>query len=429
MPTPVWTQLNCYKVLRVDPEASPSEISAAYRSRSKESHPDVGGSHEAQVQVNLAYEVLSDPVQRQQHDKYWAVWSEATRMSEASWRPRRRAAHWPASSHGPATASAVGDQWTRSAPPPPRHEQHTPPPRPPRSPFESLYQRVQAQVDREAQAILAERPRLHAERASSFANRFEAARSSRSSLLAFAVLASLAAMVGSIAGVHWVWILAMLTWVALANSSGSVVLGATNIGLRDTRWREKAVAAAAADVDRELNKGIELLRTNLGNVASLQALLSRSSTFDDSEEQVARRIAGALFLMGYQPLTYDPDGRMLLFSAGEEKILVRYRHRSGAETNISYVKRMANSMRVLGVARGYLFCTPGLSANGAKLARQCRITWYSLETMNRWVQETCSSSYAGPAGDILSALSNLLSFLGRISISIPQRASSTYRRR
>jgi len=31
----------------------------------------MGGSHEQQVKVNLTYEILSDPLLREQHDRYW----------------------------------------------------------------------------------------------------------------------------------------------------------------------------------------------------------------------------------------------------------------------------------------------------------------------------------------------------------------------
>jgi hypothetical protein len=48
--------------------------------------------------------------------------------------------------------------------------------------------------------------------------------------------------------------------------------------------------------------------------------------------------------MGYLPIHYDGKSRILVFSDGEEKIIVRFRHRPGAPTNISYAKDMARAM-------------------------------------------------------------------------------------
>jgi curved DNA-binding protein CbpA len=416
MPAPAWTQLNCYQVLRVHSSASPTDVKAAYRARSKETHPDFGGSHEAQVQVNLAYEVLSDPIQRQQHDRYWAAFSASA---------QRAAPPYQAPSYAPPPPRE------HPGAPPPRYERPKgPPPPPPRkSAFESLYNRVRADLDREEQSILARRQQLNAQRADVFVKKFESARSSRNTYFGAAALATVIAFIASVAGTHWLWLGAAIAWVAFSNSSRAVQLGSRQVPIGEARWRERVTEAAHADVEREIRQRIEKLRANLANVASLQSLLSGASTFDDSEEQVARRIAGALFLMGYQPTVYDREGRMLLFSDGDEKILVRYRHRSGAETNVAYVRKVVESMRAQGVLRGFLFCTPGLSHNGAQLARQHRITWYSLETMNSWIDETCRGSYAGPGGNIINSLSSLIAFLGQISIPIPQRSSYSYRRR
>ena len=69
-----------YKVLGVDPEASPDEIKRAYRARARDYHPDLlGGVSEAVrrlaeeklKEVNRANEVLSDPEKRQQYHAEW----------------------------------------------------------------------------------------------------------------------------------------------------------------------------------------------------------------------------------------------------------------------------------------------------------------------------------------------------------------------
>ena len=65
---------NYYALLRVSPEASTEEIHAAYRSVSKEYHPDrhLGDENMEKLFKNIltAYEVLSDPDKRAIYDRF-----------------------------------------------------------------------------------------------------------------------------------------------------------------------------------------------------------------------------------------------------------------------------------------------------------------------------------------------------------------------
>jgi curved DNA-binding protein CbpA len=64
-------QRDYYKVLQVDPEASPDVITAAYRTLAKRFHPetDLTGVHEIRLaELNRAYGVLRDPIARQRYD-------------------------------------------------------------------------------------------------------------------------------------------------------------------------------------------------------------------------------------------------------------------------------------------------------------------------------------------------------------------------
>jgi curved DNA-binding protein CbpA len=78
MPSSQWKQFNCYDVLAVLPTASPQEIRTAYKQAGLRHHPDRGGSHEAQVRVNIAYEVLFNPIERQAHDIHWSIYRFAS---------------------------------------------------------------------------------------------------------------------------------------------------------------------------------------------------------------------------------------------------------------------------------------------------------------------------------------------------------------
>ena len=64
-------QRDYYKVLQVDPEASPEVITAAYKTLAKRFHPetDLTGVHEIRLaELNRAYGVLRDPAARQRYD-------------------------------------------------------------------------------------------------------------------------------------------------------------------------------------------------------------------------------------------------------------------------------------------------------------------------------------------------------------------------
>lgn len=64
---------NAYHVLGVENTATTAEIRAAYKRRVRDAHPDRhGGSetaHERFLELQAAYELLSDPQRREAHDR------------------------------------------------------------------------------------------------------------------------------------------------------------------------------------------------------------------------------------------------------------------------------------------------------------------------------------------------------------------------
>lgn len=60
---------NYYLVLGIEPDATQEQIKSAYRSKAKQSHPDIhGGDCEPFRDVQEAYEILSDPACRRAYD-------------------------------------------------------------------------------------------------------------------------------------------------------------------------------------------------------------------------------------------------------------------------------------------------------------------------------------------------------------------------
>jgi molecular chaperone DnaJ len=76
--------MNCYKILEVDRSASPEVIKKAYKTLCLKYHPDRYDEKKQAwatwklQQLNQAYEILSNPRERQKYDREhfnpWIVW-------------------------------------------------------------------------------------------------------------------------------------------------------------------------------------------------------------------------------------------------------------------------------------------------------------------------------------------------------------------
>ena len=60
---------NLYKELGLKKNASNSEIKSSYRSLVKQHHPDAGGEKERFLAIQNAWEILNDPIKKEQYDK------------------------------------------------------------------------------------------------------------------------------------------------------------------------------------------------------------------------------------------------------------------------------------------------------------------------------------------------------------------------
>lgn len=92
------TELDYYGILQVHPRAEKEVIDAAYRKLAGKYHPDVNRSPDAaekMKQINIAYEVLSDPVRRAEHDAARDVAASPGTTPHAATRSHHRARVWP----------------------------------------------------------------------------------------------------------------------------------------------------------------------------------------------------------------------------------------------------------------------------------------------------------------------------------------------
>lgn len=86
-----------YDNLRVTRNAPPEVIRAAYKSLSQKFHPDRNPGDPTATRtfqiINIAYEVLSDPVRRAEHDDWIAAEEAAQQPPSPDWRETSRSPH------------------------------------------------------------------------------------------------------------------------------------------------------------------------------------------------------------------------------------------------------------------------------------------------------------------------------------------------
>lgn len=401
-----WEQFNCYKILEILPTASPQEIKSAWKQSSFKHHPDKGGSNDMQVKVNIAYEILSDPISRQAHDIFWSV--RATGYSRQTSESQKR--NTTATSNSRSESNSNQHSYNEAK----------------YSFLNALRTKIIQETEREKNRIWGELEKRKTSYKEKFLNEISIKR--RNVFLSFLAAIGLWFSASYISGcLFYVAIILavsffynLLTGIAVGEKIFSFFVSEKEI----TKFSDGFAKTSCEDDVQKLSKYQTFL-------AILTDLILRSSSYDDSEEQIARRLTATFFLMGYVPYSYNSEDRVIVFEAGEDKVIVRFRHRSGIATNITFVEKLVNRMQAERISRGFLFCSPGLSGNAATYANSHSIKWYTLETMNQWITQVFRSDYGGPSGNIFTHLDNLGSFLSKISLKLPGSSSSyrKYRRR
>lgn len=505
---------DCYKILSISRTATPQEIRNAYLKKSKEHHPDVGGSNEQQVRVNIAYSILSNPLEREQHDRYWNnVYNEEHTTKSNS----KHSGHYSKQSRVSSIqqlfnrVASVFDQaltnlknekekWIKTKVSTYKNKIFQW-----RQEQENLFQQKRVKFEDKFIKMRDKQIGLYKYNIAKNNTRYLRKSKFKKPLFYFAIILSIVTLVFLIpsvyilifsiepwlkiftilitvtaffmTGIFWFWhIVNSLTIIdfnfisindpnyhkrikkvlfnkflnkgilvenqkILAGDSDGVSkihkilhnkllektinINGEKISYSINEWLNKIIDIARQEAEStfyEKEKNIKLKRERyLQYVAEIDNLAGRSTTFDTSEEQVARRIAVTFFLMGYLPVHYNNQTRVLVFNDGTENIIIRFRHRPGNPTNISYVKDMKRIMLASNSKRGFLFCSPGLSQNAAQYSQDNGITWYSLEAMNKWIDNVLSSDYFGPAGNILNHTDTMIMFLRQITLTLKNK--------
>ena len=389
-----YQQFNCYKVLNIsDYFCDPQEIKSAYRRISLQVHPDVGGSIEAQIKVNLAYEILRDPIERQAHDIFWKI----------NQKPEAKNSYQKDNKPSNHNSSHSRDQKSE--------------------PLSGLRKRFFEEISLTKSIILKDEDRRYQLHKIKYEKLFTDSKK----LIVFQFLGLIISTI--LAFSSQLIILYLITlfcaWGIFNKLNGISIEGRT-FSIFDSSALKKIQDHAKQSAKNSCESDVKNLDSYLGGLASLSELLIRSSNFDDSEEQVARRLTAAFFIMGYSPVEYYIDGRILVFTDGEEKIVVRFRHRMGQALNITYVEKLVSFMKFSKASKGFIFCSPGLSGNAALYAYKCGVKAYSLEEMNIWIENVLTSNYSGPPGKIIDNIEKLKSFFSKFSFRV---SGPSYRRR
>lgn len=386
----LWEQFNCYKELEISPAASLQEIRRARNEASSRHHPDRGGAHEAQIRINIAYQVLSNPITRQSHDIHWRIY-EPRRFSPVTI-PNGRA------------LQRVTESESLARP----------------EPLDGFRRRVYSEVEKQKEKIWGDLTNRKQKNEAEFLLRYS--NHCRRAIIIFLALIAVCALalyyfafwVGAI--ILACFCLSTLLPIKIADRGFSIIDPNAVYNLQEHAY-EFAKQSCAADLKK--------VEAHLSSLASISQLLSRPSTSDDSEEQIARRLTVSFFLMGYIPLLFDRPSRTLTLTDGNEIIMARFRHRDGKPTNVSYVERLVGLMTKQGVSRGFLFCSSGVSNNADDYARKNNVIWYHLDSMNEWIDQVLLSNYSGPSGEVLDSLDNLQKFIGYLSPEFTTRVHTT----
>jgi hypothetical protein len=377
-----WREFNCYEVLGVSEDATPAEIRAAYREATRRAHPDRGGSHDAQVKVNLAFEVLSGGL-RGEHDAFWRNRNRTRRASGERHEPRRftrtgnlenlwnRTDRLSDGRTGGGFAAAVEARLTQER------------------------QRLQGDVAFRERALLQD---------------------ARDKLLRRRTEALVALGLALVAG--WIALRFPLVWIVVAGlliPLGRRLLGVVWQGKRffvfsprlQVQAQARAFEVAQASADREAVS----LGVHQEALDSLKTLLCEATASTDSPTRFARRLAAAFFLIGYVPLRWQEDDGRLIVVRNNSEVALQICPAGKRSLSVTRVAHILADLRAARQSEAYLFVLSPVSVRARERAGESGVRCFDLSELNEWIPSLLHSGYRGPGGDPLVALTRLGHFL------------------
>ena len=390
-----WKTFNCYEVLGVSEDATLAELRAAYRDATRRAHPDRGGSHDAQVKVNLAFETLSGPL-RADHDAFWrgrrARRGTSSRDESGVGTARTGARRFTRTGNLDNLWSRTGDRLTDGRV---------------GGGFASA---VEARVAQERQRLLDDTPFREETLVAEFGKKLRQARIE-------AAIAALALI--PTAGIALRFPIAWLVFAGLLIPFARRAVGVSLRGRRVSalapsatrQVREYAHELAEASTARDASE----FDVHLSALQEIRELLRRPTLSDHSLEEVAARLSAAFFLLGYVPARWEPERERLVVSRGGNEVTVQLRAATGKSLSVTQIDRFLKGLASQGQREAYLFSLPGLSENARERAGNAGVRSFDLAELNDWVPSLLTTGYRGPGGDPLAALLKLRHFVQNLT--------------
>jgi curved DNA-binding protein CbpA len=367
--------IDCYTMLGVRRGSSIREIKQAFRKLSMMTHPDRGGSNEAQARINHAYEILSDPVLRRRHDEALTAGT-----APAPARERRR--------------SKQAEEW------------------------ESYFHKgrgIKSFKDRARKELAGKSEEIR----SGYGGRVDALRAETCAVFRKVrnrwIISACSACAFLAAGFlyPWLWAGVILSGYMMYRNA-MYGAGDEAVFVLNPEWDHIIKRQARKKITLESEAMLAHLEELSGGVARLFRDLRKTSGTRDEERTVLVRMLVHFFLLGYRPVAHDRENRLVTVSNGDEKIALRYRHRTGSPMNRAFIQKLVDYMDDNNVRKGFLFSTTGFSGNAAQLAEKHAIACYSVRELNAWIGGISSGQYPGPGGDVIEYMDNFMKFMRTI---------------
>ena len=380
-----WTQFNCYDILKVAPAASETEIRTAFKQASRRAHPDRGGSHDAQVQVNLAYEVLSNTETRAKHDRHWKLGAHAA---------------------GPILPFFTGDEavrnlWTGVGGSSRKLADG--------KGSSGVVRRVKERINRDRDRITLDRENRKAILVADFEKKLQKARL-ETGVLALAI--GLSVLVGSVYTFGFLGVAGF--GALLARRLGGVLVHPETelkLAILDPLAKRHLDEAAERLSQESVARDRERLEVHFAALEQLGKLVTTTTKATDSEGQVLRRLLAVLFILGLMPTRHDSAAQRVILQGEGEWAALFYRHAGTQQLATATVEKIIAARASVSAQAAFLYNLGGLSQKAAERAESAYIRWVGMRELNTWARQVWTSENGGPSGDILQRLAEFKAFL------------------